>query len=103
MAERIEIDPYALDKAADITLTAAGEVERIIGNLTSALALEDDATNFPWGNDSFGKKFADGGKGYKASRDALLEGGRSLVRGTKGFADGQKQAAALMLTADGAQ
>lgn len=100
MAERIEIDPYALSRAAEITSGAADEIKRIVDNLRNALALEDDTTNFPWGKDSFGKKFADGATGYKTARTTLLDGGDGLAAGTRGFADGQRQAAELMLESD---
>lgn len=100
MAERIEVDPYELKRASAITVAAAQELGRIFGNLRGALALESDTTNFPWGNDSFGNKFAGGAKGYKATRTSLLDSGDALANGAVGFADGQVQAADLMIASD---
>lgn len=100
MADRIEIDPYALKRAAGITLGAANELKRIIRDLRSSLAFESDTGNFPWGNDKFGKKFSDGANGYKTARTNLLDGGDALADGAYGFADGEVQAADLMIASD---
>ncbi|WP_410873870.1 hypothetical protein [Nocardia sp. A7] len=100
MAERIEVDPYELKRASAITVDAAAELKRIVTKLRGALALESDTTNFPWGNDSFGGKFAGGTKGYKVTRKSLLESGDALASGAVGFADGQVQAALLMIASD---
>lgn len=100
MAERIEIDPYALKKASEISLSAAAEIKRVVRTLRDSLALEDDTSNFPWGKDKFGKKFSEGANGYKTSRNTLLDGGDGLANGAQGFADGEAQAADLMIASD---
>ncbi|WP_216911428.1 hypothetical protein [Nocardia noduli] len=90
----------ALKRAAGISLEAATAIKGVVRNLRTSLDLEDDATNFPWGKDSFGKKFSEGANGYKTSRNTLLEGGEGLGNGAQGFADGQGQAADLMIASD---
>ncbi|MCX4093064.1 hypothetical protein [Nocardia sp. alder85J] len=56
--------------------TAQGQLAAIVGDLTTALHNYGSQT---WGDDSYGKKFADGKEGYVAARDDLLSGGSDMA------------------------
>ncbi|MQY24986.1 hypothetical protein [Nocardia aurantia] len=58
------------------TGSAQGELAAIVGDLTTRL---DNYGSQTWGDDSYGKKFADGHDGYLAARDNLLTGGTEMA------------------------
>ncbi|MBF6242284.1 MULTISPECIES: hypothetical protein [Nocardia] len=94
MAEKIEVDVDALTRAADLPEDVSHKVRGVIDTLHSTLAgIENDSTNQPWGNDKSGKKFADGDKGYKATRANMVDGGYSMADALFQFAEGERSAA----------
>jgi hypothetical protein len=58
------------------TGTAQGELDAIVGELTTTLHNYGPQT---WGDDTYGKQFADGREGYVAARDNLLSGGTDMA------------------------
>ncbi|WP_227984310.1 hypothetical protein [Nocardia spumae] len=105
MAESIEVDVDALTKAADLPEEVSRKVREVIDTLNGTLTgIENDATNQPWGNDKSGKKFADGDKGYKATRKNMIEGGYSMADALHQFGEGERTAADQFRSAeDGAR
>ncbi|WP_067667188.1 hypothetical protein [Nocardia miyunensis] len=92
----VEINPEQLR-------TAASDCDRIHSSVLSTLKTlrtAVDAEQAPWGNDSFGKKFADGDKGYIAVSKNLLEGINDLATTFGTFASGQREAADELSNAD---
>lgn len=92
----VEINP-------DQLRTAAADCDRIHGSVLTALKnlqTAVDAKQAPWGNDSFGKKFAGGEKGYSAVSKNLLEGINDLATTFGTFASGQREAADELSNAD---
>ncbi|RDI43606.1 hypothetical protein DFR68_12073 [Nocardia mexicana] len=77
-----------LENAAAKTEQIGDDIESVLGNLSIAL----DTKAAPWGDDAFGKKFADGENGYKKARDNLMEGIQNMRKTLDEFADGQKGA-----------
>ncbi|MBF6171425.1 WXG100 family type VII secretion target [Nocardia blacklockiae] len=102
MAERIEVDPAKLRAAAQVTQDLSDRVKGVADRLRGTLSgLEFDAGNRPWGDDSMGKKFSEGDKGYKGARTNLLDGADAMVQTLHDFAEGQRNAAAVMQGVDG--
>lgn len=102
MAENIEVDLDALTKAADVPEEVSRKVREVIDTLHGTLAgIENDATDQPWGNDKFGKKFADGDKGYKATRTNMVEGGYGMADALFEFGQGERTAADQFRAAEG--
>ncbi|NKY50380.1 hypothetical protein [Nocardia vermiculata] len=102
MADYIEVDTDALIRAADLPEEVSQRVRAVIDTLNGTLTgIEDDATNQPWGNDKSGKKFADGDKGYKTSRQNLIEGGYSMADALHEFGAGERSAAEQFQAAEG--
>lgn len=102
MADRIEVDPEKLKAAAQITQDLADRVRGVADRLRGTLSgSESDAGNRPWGDDSMGKKFSEGDKGYKGARKNLLDGTDAMAATLHDFAEGQRNAAAVMHGVDG--
>lgn len=103
MANGVEVDPVALNQAADVTEALAGDVRQVLttlqGKLTSS---ESGGANQPWGDDKMGKKFTQGesNNGYHASRDNLLAGLEGTAGTLQEFADGQRDAVRVLTEAD---
>ncbi len=92
MAEIVEVDTDKLRKAA-------GDCDRIHDSIQHALTALRGAVaggGTPWGDDSFGNKFAKGDKGYIAARDNLLAGIDKISSTFREYADGQRGAADSM-------
>ncbi|MBY8856539.1 hypothetical protein K7711_08635 [Nocardia sp. CA2R105] len=92
----VEINPEQLR-------TAASDCDRIHSAILTAmksLQTAVDAKQAPWGSDSFGKKFADGEKGYVAVSKNLLDGINDLATTFGTFASGQREAADELSNAD---
>ncbi len=92
----VEINPDQLRTAASDCDRIHGSIVTALRNLQSAV----DAEQAPWGNDSFGKKFADGDKGYLAVSKNLLDGINDLATTFGTFASGQREAADELNNAD---
>ncbi|MEV6560972.1 WXG100 family type VII secretion target [Nocardia sp. NPDC051756] len=89
---KFEVDTHQLRTAANHAAGIHDRIDGVLATLESKLG----ATGTPWGKDSFGKKFADGEKGYLAARNNLLQG-IGGISGTFGaIADGQRDAAGLI-------
>ncbi len=92
----VEINPGQLR-------TAAADCDRIHGAINDALTQLQSVLNAkgkPWGDDSFGHKFANGDKGYIAVSQNLLSGIGDLAGTFGSFASGQRQAADELSAAD---
>ncbi|WP_040794504.1 hypothetical protein [Nocardia higoensis] len=95
MADRIEVDPEELGKAAEVTGSVARGVEAVGARLRSRLdALENPASGQPWGDDKMGRSFVDGknADGYGAARTNLLTGLDNVGATLTAFAEGQSDA-----------
>jgi hypothetical protein len=89
MANSVEVDPAQLKVAA---LTSESIQQRIQQSLTRLQStLTSDGT--PWGNDSFGKKFAEGDQGYLVASENLTAGLTQMSSTFGDFAKGQREAA----------
>ncbi|WP_024800401.1 hypothetical protein [Nocardia sp. BMG51109] len=96
MAGRVEVDPDQLRDAAQLSEDLAKQIRDTAQRLESTLAGVESGANQPWGDDSMGKKFSEGDKGYKASRKNLQEGLGGIATTFQEIADGQRDAAAVM-------
>jgi uncharacterized protein YukE len=92
----VEINPDQLRTAASDCEGIHGKILDTLNTLKSAI----NAKQTPWGNDSFGHKFADGDKGYIAVSQNLLDGMNDLATTFDSFASGQRQAADSLSDAD---
>ncbi|WP_157554410.1 hypothetical protein [Nocardia crassostreae] len=100
MADRVEVDTVKLRKAAYATAAINGRISGALTTLKANLA----ARGAPWGDDKFGKTFADGAEqqpGYLAIRDTVTTGIGAMADTFAGFADGQFTAADKFDGADG--
>jgi hypothetical protein len=93
-ASQIEVSPEALTAAANKMYSLQDRVAGIRNTLsTNAAGLGE-----PWGNDSYGKHFANGSEGYLANRDSLIQGPSGalpqLVTEFQSFGDDMTSAAA---------
>ncbi|MFF0492542.1 WXG100 family type VII secretion target [Nocardia sp. NPDC004068] len=89
---KVHVDTDALRAAAGRMDDIASRVWNTLTGLRTTL----DDHGFPWGHDSFGKKFTEGEKGYTVSRDNLLDGSTNMVRSLNQFSGGMKDAAKKM-------
>ncbi|MFI5782294.1 hypothetical protein [Nocardia sp. NPDC051570] len=92
MADIVEVDTNRLRQAAGDCDRIHDSIQRTLGTLRAAVA----AAGTPWGNDSFGNKFAKGDKGYVAARDNLLVGIDQMASTFGEYASGQRSAADSM-------
>ncbi|MEU7141967.1 type VII secretion target [Nocardia sp. NPDC046473] len=92
MAGNVEVDTNQLRHAAG---ECDGIHDSITHTLTTLRGVVSGAST-PWGKDSFGKKFADGDKGYRAARENLLAAIDQMATTFGGYADGQRSAADRM-------
>ncbi|MQY24075.1 WXG100 family type VII secretion target [Nocardia macrotermitis] len=95
----IEINPGQLRTAATDCDNIHSSVLNVLNNLKAATS----GTQTPWGNDSFGKKFAEGDKGYISVSKNLLDGVNDLATTFGAFASGQREAADELTNADTGQ
>ncbi|MRH89360.1 hypothetical protein GFY24_18220 [Nocardia sp. SYP-A9097] len=85
MTERIIITPSDVRAGGDELLTAEAAFETIMAKLSSAIGANGSET---WGEDSYGRQFADGKSGYYNSRSNLLKGGRDMSAALRQFGTG---------------
>ncbi|WP_225729915.1 MULTISPECIES: WXG100 family type VII secretion target [unclassified Nocardia] len=100
MAGRMQVDTGAMKrdvapKAEDAGTRLKSVVERLEAKLQSL--------GSPWGNDKFGKQFADGANGYLAYSNNMRDGARRIHDALHGYAEGIRQAAESMRRQDAAQ
>lgn len=103
VADRVEVDPNALERAAGLTEGLAKKVDGIVTELRVDLdGIEYPETNVPWGDDKMGRKFVDGENqdGYGSARQNLLDGGDGLSATLGEFATGQRDAVRQLRGAD---
>ncbi|MGW0180844.1 hypothetical protein [Nocardia sp. NPDC003345] len=104
MVDRVEVDPDRLERAAFLTQELADSVSGVGRKLRTRLdGLEDESTQQPWGNDSFGRKFVDGENkdGYGTSKPNLLDGVDGIGGTFGAFATGQRDAVGQLRDMDG--
>ncbi|GAA5067095.1 hypothetical protein [Nocardia callitridis] len=89
MAEEISVDTGKLRGAAAIS----GGVGDRIGAILTELEGVTGGDGTPWGNDSFGKKFADGANGYVAARENLTGAVGGMAKTFNDIEAGQSDAA----------
>ncbi|MEU4313328.1 hypothetical protein [Nocardia sp. NPDC024068] len=103
MVDRVEVDPDQLERAALLTQDLADSVKGVGTELRSRLdGIEDESTQQPWGNDSFGRKFVDGKNkdGYGTSKPNLLDGVDGISGTFGAFATGQRDAVGQLRSMD---
>src|SRR5689334_4911162 len=94
MAEKIGVDVDALTRAADLPEAVSDKGRGGIDTpRDTRTGIQYDCPNQPWGNDKSGKKFADGDKGYKATRANMVDGGYGMADALFQFAEGERSAA----------
>lgn len=92
MSGSVEVDTNQLRKAAVESDGIHDSLTRTLSTLRGVVS----GGGSPWGNDSFGKKFADGDKGYLAARENLLAAIEQMATTFGGYANGQRSAADTM-------
>ncbi|WP_433654586.1 hypothetical protein ACQPW1_28005 [Nocardia sp. CA-128927] len=92
MARKVEVDTNQLRHAAGECDQIHDSISRTLGTLRSAVS----GAGAPWGKDSFGKKFADGDKGYLVARENLLAGVEQMATTFGDYGKGQRDAADKM-------
>jgi hypothetical protein len=80
----VEVLPDQLNKAAGEMYALAGDLDAIVQTLSTTLA----SLGTPWGQDSYGKKFADGVTGYLAVKQNLIGDGSATTTGVTPGAQG---------------
>lgn len=85
----IEIHPDRLRTAANDSSAIKDNIAQVLATLQSSL----NAKGSPWGNDSFGHKFANGDKGYVAVSKNVLSAVSDMSTTFDSIAQGQVQAA----------
>ncbi len=97
MTQPIEVDPTKLANAGHHLLSVKDKMDGIVGKLKNAVGHAGTET---WGNDKFGKGFADGEDGYTKSRTELLAGADETVKSLQQFGQGMVDAAVTVRKAD---
>jgi hypothetical protein len=97
VADKVQVNPDQLTKAGNKMLAVQQKMNNIITTLDNAVG---EAGTETWGNDSFGKGFADGDNGYIASRKQLISGGHDMATSLTQFGNGMIDAAHTMSAAD---
>lgn len=90
----VELTSDQLRKVAKDTYAVADRIDRILGELASARP-----GGAPWGDDSYGRQFADdqgGNPGYVNAGRNIDTGGANIVKTIRSYADGIVAAAAKM-------
>ena len=90
--ETVEVDTSALRDAADRVDDIAGRVGKAVDSLKTAL----DEKGFPWGTDSYGKKFTEGDEGYSKSSKNLIDGADNMTGSLEKFGSSMNDAARKM-------
>ncbi|WP_156959805.1 hypothetical protein [Nocardia sp. BMG51109] len=99
MAERVEIDPSKLGLAGESMLSIKDKMAAIFAKLNDEVGSAGEET---WGDDKFGKGFAEGEEGYIESRKQLLGGGGDMVKTIGEFGQGMIDGAAEIRNTDNA-
>lgn len=89
MTGNVTVDPEALRAAASRATDLQGRVAEIVDTLTSTL----QSHGAPWGDDHYGREFAEGDNGYLAVHKNLISGGQTMVTSLSDLATGQNDAA----------
>ncbi|MFI5780704.1 hypothetical protein [Nocardia sp. NPDC051570] len=97
MTQPIEVDPTKLENAGHHMLSVRDKMDGIVGKLKSSVGAAGTET---WGNDKFGKGFADGDDGYLESRTELLSGADETVKSLQQFGQGMIDGAGELRKAD---
>ncbi|PXX71427.1 hypothetical protein DFR70_101850 [Nocardia tenerifensis] len=92
MARTVEVDTNQLRHAAGGCDHIHDSITRTLGTLRAAV----NGNGTPWGNDSFGNKFAQGTKGYVVARDNLLAAVDQMATTFGEYGRGQREAADKM-------
>lgn len=89
MADKVEVDTQQLRRAAGDCDRIHDSITRTLGTLRATVG----GSGTPWGNDSFGSKFAQGEKGYLAARENLLAAIDQMATTIGDYGTGQRKAA----------
>lgn len=92
----IDINPGQLRTAAQDSTVIEGNIAQVLATLQASL----NGKGSPWGNDSFGNKFANGDKGYIAASKNVLSAVSDMGTTFGAIAQGQVQAADGLTSAD---
>lgn len=76
MAETIVISPGEVRAGGNELLAAKADLDAVLATLRTVVAANGTET---WGDDSYGRQFADGKTGYRSSRTNLLDGVREFA------------------------
>lgn len=99
MADRVEVDPDALERAAGLSQELADAVLGVGSRLRTRLgSIENETTKQPWGDDSNGSKFINGdnNNGYGSSKPNLLDGVDGIGGTFGAFATGQRDGVRIL-------
>ena len=100
MADEIIITPGDLSSAGRQVLDAQTQLQTIVNTLSNGVSRYGEET---WGNDSYGRDFADdskGNPGYISSRTNLLKGGSDMATAIGEFGTGMTTAASNASTGE---
>ncbi|MBF6211568.1 hypothetical protein IU433_17310 [Nocardia puris] len=92
MSGSVEVDPVLLRRAGGLT----GDIRDRIGGVLTTLRTTTAGLGEPWGDDKIGTTFAEGPKGYVASRKSALESLDALKATFAGVSEGQNDSADLL-------
>lgn len=90
--KKVQVNTGELRTAAGTMNNAGGQVKAVFDTLRNNLNSRPD----PFGNDSYGKKFKEGDKGYTTSSKNLLAGGDNMTNSLGQFGSGMEDAAKKM-------
>ncbi|WP_216895776.1 hypothetical protein [Nocardia alni] len=93
----VQVNPTELRAAAKDSSDIQTSITNVLSTLQNSLTMSNKA---PWGNDSFGHKFANGSSGYLAVRDNLFSGLSGMASTFGSIASGQNEAADELSDAD---
>lgn len=99
MADHIEVDPDALERAANLSQELSDSVLGVGRRLRDRLgSIENESTRQPWGDDSNGEKFINGdnNNGYGSSKPNLLDGIDGIGQTFGAFATGQRDGVRIL-------
>jgi uncharacterized protein YukE len=93
----VQVNPTQLRSAAQDSSAIQTSISNILTTLQNSL---NSQKADPWGNDSFGDKFANGSDGYIAVSKNMLSGISDMASTFGSIASGQVQAADELTDAD---
>jgi hypothetical protein len=99
MADHIEVDPFALETAAQVVQGVGDKIATVFRRLNG----EVDSQGAPWGDDSIGNQFVNGtngSNGYNSSKPNLLHSIDVMSQSFTDMAGAQSKAAQELISGE---